>query len=709
MPRVVTEFDIDLAKEQAKIAQIKADMKAVELAAKQVKIGDNLVSANASAEIAKIASLKAQIAQTSFESGMRELEPQQQLYAITQRIAQLKADAMSAGPMRESQALQLEAQTMQLAQRRIGILAEMGKEKARLVALDHEEAANAQRLAAIESVRMSASQHRALLGSSGAMGAGGGGGRMQMGMLAQQAQDVAVQMQMGTSPITIIAQQAPQMASIFGPTGMIVGGFVAIGGAAISMGKANKEAFDKLISGAKESEKEITKLATSTSFTEIAGGMEKVAEQTKSLAEARSGLNGLGQTMGGIFGVFVGGDTRTEKLAKLKDAQEQAEKNISRLSSVALNNSERELQIAELKAKGKDFEAGQIERQIQLERELRQIRDSQFAPDVKAQLMNNAEAVAAAKEETEWTKERARREKEIEDSKKKQQAIVLATIKAQSEEDGRVQELQKQIAERGFERSLKGMNNGEQQGLIDAQIKALQDRSHDLGPLQKSEELKIQMQIDALLDRKAELQRQEAEDASKAADAAEKEAKAAKDKIATLAASRRTLAEDMALLQAKASGDDKRVAALEKEIRIHRDAERIAKDNGIDPANARRIAETRDRLQEQADRRKRDAVVHEEQQGRHRIHGARSGGFEGLGKHDFSALDKIREGGAWNWNAPRDLYNRRVMPLRDAQTSQTHREAAARQQQSDARVSMTEAPAMIAVLEKILAKFELAN
>lgn len=42
MAKVVTEFDVELAKWQAKIAQIKADMKGAKSAAKEVKLGDEL-------------------------------------------------------------------------------------------------------------------------------------------------------------------------------------------------------------------------------------------------------------------------------------------------------------------------------------------------------------------------------------------------------------------------------------------------------------------------------------------------------------------------------------------------------------------------------------------------------------------------------------------------------------------------------------------
>jgi hypothetical protein len=61
------------------------------------------------------------------------------------------------------------------------------------------------------------------------MGGKRGRGTMMGGQLAMQAQDIAVQIQMGTSASRILMQQGTQIASIFGPGGAIVGGLVAIG------------------------------------------------------------------------------------------------------------------------------------------------------------------------------------------------------------------------------------------------------------------------------------------------------------------------------------------------------------------------------------------------------------------------------------------------------------------------------------------------
>ena len=53
--------------------------------------------------------------------------------------------------------------------------------------------------------------------------------RGSMQQVSWQLQDVAVQAQMGTSAFTILGQQGPQIASIFGPGGAVVGALVAFG------------------------------------------------------------------------------------------------------------------------------------------------------------------------------------------------------------------------------------------------------------------------------------------------------------------------------------------------------------------------------------------------------------------------------------------------------------------------------------------------
>lgn len=64
---------------------------------------------------------------------------------------------------------------------------------------------------------------------------GGQNASYRTGMLAQQAQDVAVSLQMGMSMSRVIAQQGSQIASIFGTRGMIAGGILAIGAGLIDI------------------------------------------------------------------------------------------------------------------------------------------------------------------------------------------------------------------------------------------------------------------------------------------------------------------------------------------------------------------------------------------------------------------------------------------------------------------------------------------
>lgn len=67
-----------------------------------------------------------------------------------------------------------------------------------------------------------------------ATGKGAAGFKVMRGGLSQmsyQLQDIAVQAQMGTNWFTIIGQQGPQIASIFGPLGAVLGVVVALGAA----------------------------------------------------------------------------------------------------------------------------------------------------------------------------------------------------------------------------------------------------------------------------------------------------------------------------------------------------------------------------------------------------------------------------------------------------------------------------------------------
>lgn len=77
-------------------------------------------------------------------------------------------------------------------------------------------------------------------GASAEKGIGSMRGTMQN--VSYQLQDIAVQAQMGTSSLTILAQQGPQIASAFGPAGAAAGALIGIGALIAGVGSASGSA-----------------------------------------------------------------------------------------------------------------------------------------------------------------------------------------------------------------------------------------------------------------------------------------------------------------------------------------------------------------------------------------------------------------------------------------------------------------------------------
>lgn len=70
--------------------------------------------------------------------------------------------------------------------------------------------------------------------SNRAMRTGMRSSRGTMGQMSYQIQDIAVQLQGGQNAMLVFSQQGSQMASVFGPTGIVVGALLAVGGALAS-------------------------------------------------------------------------------------------------------------------------------------------------------------------------------------------------------------------------------------------------------------------------------------------------------------------------------------------------------------------------------------------------------------------------------------------------------------------------------------------
>ena len=108
------------------------------------------------------------------------------------------------------------------------------------------------------------------------------------GQLGHQVQDVAVQLQMGQNPLMVLTQQGAQVASLFGPTGAIIGAVGAVAGALagallpglISSGKEVDELHEKVKNLAS-----LMKKDGKTGAVEYAGALAEVAAVSAAAAE----------------------------------------------------------------------------------------------------------------------------------------------------------------------------------------------------------------------------------------------------------------------------------------------------------------------------------------------------------------------------------------------------------------------------------------
>jgi len=163
---------------------------------------------------------------------------------------------------------------------------------------------------------------------------GRGGFRAMRGSTAQlgmQIQDMAVQAQMGTNSLIILGQQGPQIASLFGPGGAILGAFIAIGAAvanmALGFGKAKDEG-DKLADamGAVElafERAENGSYGLSQRIKELADRSQELArvEMALGIANARVQLQEAeGQMVRSFDSIIERAEVATQQFEKFKQA-----------------------------------------------------------------------------------------------------------------------------------------------------------------------------------------------------------------------------------------------------------------------------------------------------------------------------------------------------------------------------------------------------
>lgn len=219
--------------------------------------------------------------------------------------------------------------------------------------------------------------------------AGQAAGRIQLGGAAMQAQDIAVQLQMGTEASLVLAQQGSQILSDFGAGGAIAGGVLAIGGAFFTMAQKSRENFDAMKADADGFADRMKASLTGSSseiatfFTEVRTGVSSAYSDIESL---QSGWSGIGARMAALFG----GPSVADRERQANDLAIQKANALATIQTTLLARSADEVKIAELKAAGNAKAAEAMQRQLNLQREIQRIQGTQLDPKVKEKLIADA-------------------------------------------------------------------------------------------------------------------------------------------------------------------------------------------------------------------------------------------------------------------------------------------------------------------------------
>jgi hypothetical protein len=142
--------------------------------------------------------------------------------------------------------------------------------------------------------------------------------RAQAQQVSYQLQDIAVQAQMGTSAFTILGQQGPQLASVFGPSGAVVGAVIAfaaiLGGVLYeSLGKASSE-IDKMSKDANSLADTYHKLTEAQKAYLAISMYEEMAKNEKTIISTEKAIKKLNTTLA-AQGAFLG----TESTRRLNE------------------------------------------------------------------------------------------------------------------------------------------------------------------------------------------------------------------------------------------------------------------------------------------------------------------------------------------------------------------------------------------------------
>lgn len=229
--------------------------------------------------------------------------------------------------------------------------------------------------------------------------AGQAAGRINLGGVAMQAQDIAVQLQMGTQASIVLAQQGSQILSAFGMGGAIAGGVLAIGGALYSAQKAGEEAFRALVKENETFDASLRKIISRGSMSEMVDQIETMKTGAKELREAASAV-GYFDPIKRFFSKTtfdangVGTNQMDAKRAEQTKLANQEEAGRLKLIQEVISLSRSETEMVRLRAEGRNAEADALERTIKLAKRLSDIND--MPAEVQSALRNDAYAKAAA-------------------------------------------------------------------------------------------------------------------------------------------------------------------------------------------------------------------------------------------------------------------------------------------------------------------------
>lgn len=222
-------------------------------------------------------------------------------------------------------------------------------------------------------------------------------GSVSMGQLAMQIQDVAVQLQMGTKAAVVFTQQGAQVLSAFGKSGAVAGGILAIGGALISMGDAAEKAFASAKTLAEEFNKSMREVVQFGSVDALGNAVEQATKRMRDeyarVMAAQEGASGLS---GWVAHQFSTGPDPAAVIEQANKAALDAGAALLSLEQALVAASEREANIAEMRAAGKTAEADAMERQLKLAKEISKVRSMGLSPAAESAVVSNLRRADAA-------------------------------------------------------------------------------------------------------------------------------------------------------------------------------------------------------------------------------------------------------------------------------------------------------------------------